>query len=221
MRSKITAYEEIVKSIEDGMQIMIGGFLADGTPELLIDAVIESGAKNLTIIGNDTGVPGRGISRLIDTDQVARVITSHVGLNPRTIEKAIAGTLDLQLVPQGTLAEQIRCAGAGLGGALTPTGLGTKVAEGKRQIEVQGKTYLLEEPLHADLALLKSAMSDEFGNSFYEGTCKNFNIVMAYAADTVIVECDQLLEIGDLNPNTVETSGILVDHLIKGAKCDY
>ena len=220
MRSKITAYEEIVRSIKDGMQIMIGGFLADGTPELLIDAVIESGAKNLTIIANDTGVPGRGISRLIDTDQVDKVITSHVGLNPKTIERSIEGSLDLQLVPQGTLAEQIRCGGAGRGGALTPTGLGTEVAEGKRIIEVQGKAYLLEEALRADLALLKSAISDEFGNSFYEGTCKNFNIVMAYAADLVMVECDQLVEIGEMNPHLVETSGILVDHLIKGAKCE-
>jgi len=220
MRSKITAYEEIVRSIKDGMQIMIGGFLADGTPELLIDAVIESGAKNLTIIANDTGVPGRGISRLIDTDQVDKVITSHVGLNPKTIERSIEGSLELQLVPQGTLAEQIRCGGAGLGGALTPTGLGTEVAEGKRIIEVQGKDYLLEEALRADLALLKSAISDEFGNSFYEGTCKNFNIVMAYAADLVMVECDQLVEIGEMNPHLVETSGILVDHLIKGAKCE-
>ena len=220
MRSKITAYEEIVRSIKDGMQIMIGGFLAAGTPELLIDAVIESGAKNLTIIANDTGVPGRGISRLIDTDQVDKVITSHVGLNPKTIERSIEGSLDLQLVPQGTLAEQIRCGGAGLGGALTPTGLGTEVAEGKRIIEVQGKAYLLEEALRADLALLKSAISDEFGNSFYEGTCKNFNILMAYAADLVMVECDQLVEIGEMNPHLVETSGILVDHLIKGAKCE-
>ena len=220
MRSKITAYEEIVRSIKDGMQIMIGGFLADGTPELLIDAVIESGAKNLTIIANDTGVPGRGISRLIDTDQVDKVITSHVGLNPKTIERSIEGSLELQLVPQGTLAEQIRCGGAGLGGALTPTGLGTELAEGKRIIEVQGKAYLLEEALRADLALLKSAISDEFGNSFYEGTCKNFNIVMAYAADLVMVECDQLVEIGEMNPHLVETSGILVDHLIKGAKCE-
>ncbi len=220
MRSKITAYDEIVKSICDGMQIMIGGFLADGTPELLIDAVIESGAKNLTIIANDTGVPGRGISRLIDTDQVVKVITTHVGLNPKTIERSIDGSLELVLVPQGTLAEQIRCGGAGLGGALTQTGLGTEVAKGKQVIEIQGKPYLLEEAMRADLALLKAAISDEFGNSFYEGTCKNFNIVMAYAADLVVVECDQLVEIGELNPNTVETSGILVDHLIKGAKCE-
>lgn len=220
MRSKITAYEEVVKSIKDGMQIMIGGFVADGTPELLIDAVIESGAKNLTIITNDTGVPGRGISRLIDTDQVDKVITSHGGLNPKTTQRSIDGSLDLKLVPQGTLAEQIRCGGAGLGGALTATGLGTEVAKGKQVIEIKGKPYLLEEAMRADLALLKSAISDNFGNSFYEGTCKNFNIVMAFAADTVIVECDQLVDIGGLNPNTVETSGILVDHVVKGAKCE-
>ena len=128
MRSKITAFDEIVKLIHDGMQIMIGGFLADGTPELLIDAVIESGAKDLTIIANDTGVPGRGISRLIDTDQVVKVITTHVGLNPKTIERSIEGSLELVLVPQGTRAEQIRCGGAGLGGALTQTGFGTYVA---------------------------------------------------------------------------------------------
>ncbi|NLC26264.1 MAG: CoA transferase subunit A [Fastidiosipila sp.] len=220
MRSKITAYEEVVKCVKDGMKIMIGGFLADGTPELLVDAVIESGAKNLTIIANDTGIPGRGISRLIDTDQVDKVITSHVGLNPKTTQRSIEGSLELKLVPQGTLAEQIRCGGAGLGGALTPTGLGTKVAEGKQVIEIKGKSYLLEEAMRADLALLKSAISDKFGNSFFEGTCKNFNPVMAFAADTVIVECDQLVEIGGLNPNTIETSGILVDHLIKGAKCE-
>ena len=124
------------------------------------------------------------------------------------------------LVPQGTLAEQIRCGGAGLGGALTQTGLGTEVAKGKQVIEIQGKPYLLEEAMRADLALLNAAISDEFGNSFYEGTCKNFNVVMAYAADLVVVECDQLVEIGELNPSTVETSGILVDHLIKGAKCE-
>lgn len=204
--------------IPDGASIMFGGFLAVGSPERLFDALVARGAKGLTVIGNDTARPGVGVGKLIDAGCVARVIASHIGTNPTTQRKMIAGEIEVELVPQGTLAERIRAGGAGLGGVLTPTGVGTTVAEGKRVIDVNGVNYLLETPLRADFALLRAHEADHFGNLTYRLTAANFNPVMAFAADCVIVEPDHIVPVGVIPPDAVRTPGVLVDRLV-GRAC--
>ncbi|MDR3363993.1 MAG: CoA transferase subunit A [Clostridiales Family XIII bacterium] len=214
------AAEQAVAPIGDGAVIMIGGFMACGTPEILVDALVAKGPKGLTVIGNDAGFPNRGIGKLIHAGLVKTVIASHVGLNPEVAQRMntdVAGDkLECVLVPQGTLAERIRAAGFGLGGILTPTGVGTIVAEGKRVLNVGGRDYLLEEPLHADFALVRGSKIDKFGNIWFHGTTVNFNPLMAAAADHVIAAAVELVEIGDLDPNSVSVSGILVDTIVGG-----
>jgi acetate CoA/acetoacetate CoA-transferase alpha subunit len=182
--------EEAIAPIKDGAVIMVGGFMACGTPEILIDALVKKGAKGLTIICNDAGVPGRGVGKLLTNGQIKTLIASHVGLNPEVAQRmntdVAADKLECILVPQGTLAERIRAGGAGLGGFLTPTGVGTIVAEGKQVITIDGRDYLLEKPLHADFALIRPSKIDKFGNTVFYGTTKNFNPLMATAADYVI-----------------------------------
>jgi len=209
---------EAADLIPDGASVMFGGFLAVGSPERLFDALVARGAKGLTIIGNDTARPGVGVGKLIDAGCVARVIASHIGTNPTTQQKMIAGEIEVDLVPQGTLAERIRAGGAGLGGVLTPTGVGTTVAEGKRVIDVNGVNYLLEIPLRADFALLRAHEADHFGNLTYRLTAANFNPVMAFAADCVIVEPDHIVPVGVIPPDAVRTPGVLVDRLV-GRAC--
>ena len=222
MKNKIMTAEEAIAGIKDGSSIMVGGFMACGTPEILIDALVEKGAKDLTIICNDAGVPGRGVGKLITSGQVKTLIASHVGLNPEVAQRMNTEDprekLECILVPQGTLAERIRACGAGLGGFLTPTGVGTIVAEGKQVINVGGKDYLLEEPLKADFALLRGSVTDKFGNTTYNGTTRTFNPMMATAADYVIVGACEIVEIGDIDPNNVVTSGIFVDAIVGGEK---
>ncbi|MBR0599411.1 CoA transferase subunit A, partial [Sinanaerobacter chloroacetimidivorans] len=171
MKNKIKTAQEAIAPIQDGATIMVGGFMATGTPEILIDALVEKGVKNLTIICNDAGVPGRGIGKLLTNGQIKTLIASHVGLNPEVAQRMNTDVpedkLECVLVPQGTLAERIRAGGAGLGGFLTPTGVGTIVAEGKQVINVEGKDYLLEKPLKADFALIRGSVTDEFGNTLY------------------------------------------------------
>ncbi|RMX07589.1 3-oxoacid CoA-transferase subunit A [Corticibacter populi] len=200
--------------IPDGASLLIGGFMAVGTPEHLIDALVERGARQLTVIANDTALPGHGIGKLISAGAVARVVTSHIGLNPETQAKMLAGEIDVELVPQGTLAERIRAGGVGLGGVLTPTGLGTEVEEGKRVIEVEGKRFLLETPITADFALLGAWQADYIGNLTYTLTAHNFNPVMAMAGRTVIAEPDAIVPTGVIGPDAVKTPGVLVDHLV-------
>lgn len=212
--NKFISAKEAIAKVKDGMSVMIGGFLANGTPEKLIDALIESGVKNLTVIGNDTGFPDRGIGRLIVSKQVKRVITSHVGTNPTTGDQMNAGELEVIFVPQGTLAERVRAGGAGLGGFLTPTGLGTIVAEGKQTLTVDGKEYLLELPLRADVALIYASVADKEGNLTYTGTTQNFNPLMASAADMVIAQVEQLVEVGDISMENVRTPHIFVDYMV-------
>ena len=215
MKNKLVTMEEAVSHVKDGMTVFIGGFLGVGTPEKIIDALIEKGVKDLTVIGNDTGYPDRGIGRLVVNNQVKKVIASHIGTNPETGRRMHTGEMEVELVPQGTLAERIRCGGNGLGGFLTPTGVGTIVQEGKEVITVDGKDYLLEKPLKADVALLNGSIVDELGNIIYAKTTKNFNPMMATAADTVIVFAENLVKAGEIDPEHVMTSRIFVDYIVK------
>lgn len=212
---KITK-KEAAGLFRDGMTIMIGGFMTNGTGEQLVDAIVESGVKDLTVICNDAGLPGKGIGKLLETRQIKKLIASHVGLNKMCGAQYSAGELELVLTPQGTLAEQIRCGGAGLGGFLTPTGIGTIVADGKRVIEVDGVEYLLEKPLKADIAVINGYQVDEAGNIRYRGSTRNFNVMMATAAEVVIVEADHLVKAGEIGPENVETPGIFVDYILEG-----
>ncbi len=207
--------QEVAGLFKDGMTIMVGGFMTNGTAENLVDAIVESGAKDLTIICNDAGLPGKGTGKLLDTHQIKRLIASHVGLNKTCGQQYSAGELELTLTPQGTLAEQIRCGGAGLGGFLTPTGIGTIVADGKEVITVDGVEYLLEKPLKADIALIKAYQVDAVGNIRYKGSTRNFNNLMATAADVVIVEADEHVEAGAIGPDYVETPAVFVNYILE------
>jgi len=200
--------------IPDGASLLIGGFMAVGSPERLIDALVARGARDLTVIANDTALPGRGIGKLITAGAVRRVVASHIGLNPETQAKMMAGEIDCELVPQGTLVERIRSGGMGLGGVLTPTGLGTEVEEGKQKIEVEGKTWLVETPIKADYALIGAWQADYVGNLSYMLTGHNFNPIMALAGRTVIAEPESIVPVGVITPDAVKTPGVLVDHLI-------
>ncbi|MBK5957290.1 acetyl-CoA--acetoacetyl-CoA transferase subunit alpha [Rhodoplanes elegans] len=212
--SKVTALEEAVAKIPDGATLMIGGFMGVGSPHRLIDELVRQGRKDLTIIANDTARPGVDIGKLIRAGAVKRLVASHIGLNPETQKQMIDGQIEVELVPQGTLAERIRAGGAGLGGVLTATGVGTTVAEGKQTIEVKGKTFLVEEPLRADFALISAWRADYYGNLSYELTARNFNPVMALAADTVIAEAGEIVPVGLIPPDQVETVSVIVDHLV-------
>jgi acetate CoA/acetoacetate CoA-transferase alpha subunit len=213
MRRAISAAEAAVL-IPDGASVMFGGFMGVGTATRVVEALVERGARGLTIIGNDTARPGVGVGRLIEAGCVARAIVSHIGTNPMTQQKMIAGEIEVELVPQGTLAERIRAGGGGLGGVLTPTGVGTTVADGKQIITVQGREFLLELPIRADFALIHAHEADYNFNLTYRLTATNFNPVMALAADCVIAEPDDVVPVGVLPPDAVRTPGILVHHLV-------
>jgi acetate CoA/acetoacetate CoA-transferase alpha subunit len=208
------ALQDAVATIPDGASLMIGGFMAVGTPERLIDELVRQGKRNLTVIGNDTAMPGRGIGKLVSAGLISRVIASHIGLNPETQQQMIAGKIAVDLVPQGTLIERIRAGGFGLGGILTPTGVGTVVEEGKRRIEVDGKDYLLETALRADFALVHAFLADYLGNLSYALTARNFNPVVAMAADTVIVTAEHIVPVGVIAPDHVVTPAPVVDYLV-------
>lgn len=213
MKNKIISLEEAVKLIKDGMTVMVGGFLSNGSPNKILEAIVEKGVKDLTLISNDTSFPEIGQGKLVASGMVKKVITSHVGTNPITGEFMNQGKIEVEFSPQGTLAERIRAAGAGLGGVLTPTGLGTSVENGKRVINVDRKDYLLETPLKADIAFIGASISDKSGNLFYKGNSKNFNPIMAMAADIVVVEVEELVEIGSIEPENVHTPAIFVDYI--------
>jgi acetate CoA/acetoacetate CoA-transferase alpha subunit len=206
--------EQSVAMIPDGSSLMIGGFMAVGTPERLIEEIVRQRKHDLTIIGNDTGVPTRGIGKLISAKLVRKVIVSHIGLNAETQRQMMAKELAVELVPQGTLVECIRAGGFGLGGILTATGLGTPVEDGKQKIEVKGKYYLLETALRADFALVQAFLADYLGNLSYALTARNFNPIMAMAADTVIVSADNVVPVGVIPPDHVVTPAPVVDYLI-------
>jgi acetate CoA/acetoacetate CoA-transferase alpha subunit len=205
---------DAVKMIPDGATLMIGGFMGVGTPERLIDELVRQNKRNLIVIANDNAVPGRGIGKLVDAGLISRTVASHIGLNPETQRQMHAGTMAVDLVPQGTLIERIRAAGYGLGGVLTPTGVGTVVEEGKKRIEVEGRPFLLETALRADFALVQAMLADYLGNLSYALTARNFNPVIAMAAGTVIVDAEHIVPVGVISPDHVVTPAPVVDYLI-------
>ncbi|MCQ2548291.1 MAG: 3-oxoacid CoA-transferase subunit A [Clostridia bacterium] len=237
MSNKIMTAQEAVAGVKDGMTIMVGGFLATGSPEILMDALVEKGVKHLTIIANDGGLdagqPGgefagktsRGVGKLLDHHMVDHIIASHIGVNPKLNEQFAEGTLTYTLVPQGTLAEKIRAAAYGLGGILTPTGVGTmmqtekdELGRDKKVVEIEGKKYLFEMPLHADYSFIRPTKADKFGNFMCAKATKNFNYVMAGASDHTIIAPEFLYEIGELDPDTYDVAGVLVEGIVEGEK---
>ena len=210
---KLISITEAAAKISDGACVMFGGFMANGSAEKIIDALVERNVKDLTIICNDSGLVDKGVGKLIVNKQCKKLIATHIGLNKETGRQMNQGELEVLLVPQGTLAEQIRAGGYGLGGVLTKTGIGTLVEEGKQKIEVDGVTYLLEKPLRADVAVIFGSCVDKNGNIVYYGSTNNFNNVMASAAELVIVEAEKVVEIGEIEPNAVITPGIFVDFI--------
>ncbi|MBE7201724.1 CoA transferase subunit A [Methylobacterium sp. A49B] len=214
MRTSLTPHAAAAL-VPDGATIMIGGFMGVGTPNRVIDALVARGARNLTVIANDTARPGVGIGKLIGAGAVSRAIVSHIGTNPETQRAMLAGEIAVDLVPQGTLAERVRAGGSGLGGVLTTTGLGTVVAEGKIVVRVGGREFLVEEALRAAVALVAARSADYAGNLVYSLTARNFNPLMAMAAETVIAEPNEIVPVGVLAPDVIHTPGVLVDHLVE------
>lgn len=210
-----TKVEDAAALIPEGAVLLIGGFMAVGSPHRMIDALVARGVGGFTVVANDTAMPGVGIGKLVSAGLVARAIVSHIGLNPETQAKMIAGEMEVELVPQGTLVERIRAAGVGLGGVLTATGLGTPVEDGKPIVEVEGRRYLLETPIRGDFALIAAKSADYKGNLEYSLTAHNFNPIMALAGRTVIAEAHTILPVGAIPPDAVKTPGVLVDHLLE------
>lgn len=213
--NKIISTAEAAAKIKDGMTIMIGGFLGNGSPDNIIDELVTLGVKGLTLIVNDSGFPDKGCGKLVSNNQVKKLIVSHIGTNPDSGRKMNNGEMEIEFSPQGTLAERVRCGGSGLGGVLTPVGLGTVIEEGKQVVNIDGKDFLLEKPLRADIAILRASISDEWGNLIYKGTMQNFNPLMAMAADTVFVEADEVASAGSLSPESIHTPHIFIDYIVK------
>lgn len=213
MLKKFISAPEAAKLIPDNATVMIGGFLRCGSPKRVIDAMIERKTSGLTLIANDTGFPDSDRGKLIVNKMVKKAIVTHIGTNPETGRQLNNAEIEVELVPMGTLVEKIRAAGAGLGGFLTPTGVGTIVENGKQTINLNDKKYLLETPLRADFAIIYATKVDRFGNAFLEGTTRNFNTVMATAADTVIIEADEVSE-SPLDPNLITIAGIFADYIV-------
>lgn len=210
----VVSAAEAVSHVKKGCAVMVGGFNYGGIPYTLIDALLEQGTDELTLIANDTAYADVGHGKLVSRGRCKKVVASHVGLNKKTGELYHSGQLELELLPQGTFVEKIRAAGYGLGGFLTPTGVGTVVQEGKQVLEVNGKKYLLELPMRADVALIRAYKADRAGNLVYRGTNRNFNPAMATAADIVIAEVDSVVDVGELHPDAIVTQGILIDLLV-------
>jgi acetate CoA/acetoacetate CoA-transferase alpha subunit len=206
--------QDAVAMIPAGATVMVGGFMGVGTPEPLVDELVRQQKGNLTVIANDTAAPGYGIGKLVDAGLVRRVVVSHIGLNPETQRQLLAGSLQVDLVPQGTLAERIRAGGFGLGGILTGTGVGTIAEEGRQKIAVDGRDYLLEPALRADFALVHAFIADYLGNLSYALTARNFNPLMAMAADTVVVQAENIVPVGVIAPDHVVTPAPVVDYLV-------
>jgi acetate CoA/acetoacetate CoA-transferase alpha subunit len=211
---KTIPLDRVVALIPDGASLMIGGFMGGGSPVRLIDELVRQGKTALTIVCNDTARPGVGIGKLIDAGLVRKLVTSHIGTNPLTQRKMLDGELEVELVPQGTLAERIRSGGFGLGGVLTPTGVGTLVAEGKQVIQVGGRDYLLETALQADFALISAKRADYYGNLEYAMTARNFNPLMAMAGGVTIAEAEDIVPVGAIAPDVVVTPGVIVRYLV-------
>jgi len=211
---KTISVDQAAAMIPDGASVMIGGFMGVGTPQRLVDALVARGTASLTVIANDTAMPGVGIGKLVRAGLVRRAIVSHIGLNPETQQQMIAGKIDVELVPQGTLIERIRAGGYGLGGVLTATGVGTVVEDGKQTLVVNGRTFLVEAALRADYALVGAFLADYLGNLTYALTARNFNPIIAAATDTVIVEAENIVPTGVIAPDHVMTPAPLVDFIV-------
>jgi acetate CoA/acetoacetate CoA-transferase alpha subunit len=211
---KVVSVEDAIALIPNGATVMVGGFMGVGTPERLLDELVRQRKSELSIISNDAALPGKGVGKLFDAASVSTLTASHIGLNPDAQKQMMANKISVNLVPQGTLVERIRAAGFGLGGVLTPTGVGTIVEESKRKIEIDGKLFLLETALRSDFALIHAFLADYFGNLTYALTARNFNPVMAMAADTVIVTAENIVPVGVIAPDHVMTPAPLVDYLI-------
>jgi acetate CoA/acetoacetate CoA-transferase alpha subunit len=214
MATLITA-GEAATMVPDGATVMFGGFMGCGNPFSIVDALLKHGTSDITLIANDCAFPDVGIGKLVIEKRVRKVIASHVGLNPAVAEQMNQGTLEAELIPQGTLAERIRSAGAGIGGFLTPTGVGTPVEEGKEKIVINGKAYLLELPLFADVALVKAWKADAAGNLVFRRSARNFNPLIATAAKLVIAEAEHIVPVGEIDPDQVHTPAIFVDYLVR------
>ncbi len=214
MHNKFAVKDEIVRLFKDGQRIMVGGFANHGVPNNLVQCIIESGARHLTLISNDTGDADLTIGRLVHEGLIDKVVCSHIGRNTETVALVAEGKIEVELVPQGSFAERIRCGGSGLGGVLTKTGLGTMVEEGKDIITVDGEDYLLETPLRADIGLVRARSADPMGNLTYRGTSRNFNSLIAKACDLTLVDADLHVEIGEIVPDSVVTPGVFVDKIL-------
>jgi acetate CoA/acetoacetate CoA-transferase alpha subunit len=216
-KSKVTTVEKAVERVKNGQTVLIPGFVNVGVPETLIKAIIKNDVNDINVISNNTSVKGQGIGLLVHDGRIKHITCSHIGSNTETVEKVVAGELNVTFVPQGTLCERVRAGGAGIGGVLTPTGLGTPIAEGKPIINVDGKDYLLEKALRGDIALIHAWKADEMGNVVYHRTARNFNQVWATAADWVSVEAEELVPVGSLDPDVIMTPGVLVDAVVQAA----
>ena len=221
MLSKVVSKEEALTKIHDGQTIMFGDWHGEFAADEIIDGMLEKGIKDIHAIAVSAGMPDQGVGKLIREKRVKSLVTTHIALNPLARDQMFAGELDIEFCPQGTWSERIRCGGAGLGGVLTPVGIDTLVEEspfclGRRTIE--GKDYLLMKPIHADFALLGTYKCDEFGNCWYKGTMRNFNVVMATAADTVIAETEYLVPVGEIEPENIHTYGMCVDYIVEGER---
>ncbi|MDD2895060.1 MAG: CoA transferase subunit A [Aliarcobacter sp.] len=212
---KIIEMSEIGKFLKDGMTISIGGFLGCGNAHNIIDEILKTNVKNLTLVCSDTVRDGQGIGKLIADKRISKLMASHVGTNKDTQRQITEGLIQLELIPMGTLVERLRSAAAGLGGVLTRTGLGTLVQEGKDVININGKDYILEKPIHLDLAIVKAQKADKSGNLIYNGATRNFNVPMAGAAKVTIAEVEEIVENGELNPNFIHTPFVYINHIVK------
>ncbi|MGI6012196.1 MAG: CoA transferase subunit A [Ruminococcus sp.] len=215
MKNKIISLDEAAELIKEGTVLMVGGFLGCGSPDSILNKLTERKVCGLTLICNDTSFPDRGVGKMVVNKQFSRIMASHIGTNPETGRQMQEGETKVELIPQGTLAEAVRQGGAGLGGFLTPTGVGTMVEEGKEVFVIDGKKYLLEKPLRGDVALVKASKADKSGNLFIEGSARNFGQIMPMAADVVIAEADEIVEAGGIGPDYVHVPGIYVDYIVQ------
>ena len=218
MKNKLIKLENLNEIVKDSMTVMVSGFMGCGSPHKIIDKLVELGVKDLTLVCNDTGFVDYGVGKMVVNKQFKKIQTSHIGLNPEAIRQLNDKETEFELIPQGTLAERIRRAGAGLGAVVTPTGIGTLVAEGKETIVIDDKEYLIEKPIKADIAIIGASKVDEKGNTYYSGSGRNFGPIMATAADVVIVEADEVAKVGEIDQEHVMTPHIFVDYIIDGGK---
>ena len=219
--NKVITKEAAYDLLHDGQRIMISGFAEVGTPFTMIDGLLERNIQNITLIANDTGRPNiPGIAPLVFNHQIKKAMCSHIGTNPETGRQIVAGEIDVELIPQGTFCERIRCGGAGIGGIYLKTGVGTVVSEGKEVREINGEKYVLEMPIRADVALIRCWKADRNGNMVFRRTAKNYNTIMAQAADLVILEAEEIVEVGELDPDEIMLPGIYVNYIIQAKELD-